>query len=84
MLNEKLVLLLAELCPPLLQTYELLTLFKHFQVVELQEVFAVIKVGDINFVVRRLWILHPRSLHLAIGVMSDRFRDACQSVLAFP
>lgn len=59
-------------------------MFENLQVAKLQEVVPIIEVCDINFVIIRLWILHPRSFVPAIGVVSYWLRDCCQSVLTLP
>lgn len=61
-----------------------LTCFKNLQVAKLEEVVAIVEVCDVNFIVARQRILHPRSLVPAVRVVSYWLRDGCQGVLALP
>lgn len=51
------------------------TFLKHLHVAELLQHVAVVIVGDVDFIIFSLGVLHPRSLSTPIGVVGDRLRD---------
>lgn len=47
-----------------------LTCFEYFQVAKFQKIISIVEVGDINFIIVRHRVLHPRSFIPAICVVS--------------